>query len=70
MTKFRIIEHGTKGLEPQWYIEKFRGTLFGKRWCLCSPYFLSLTSVNEYFSCLEHTEKLKSYKKVVFEKDI
>jgi len=70
MTKFRIIEQGTKGLEPQWYIEKFGWTIFGKRWYLCSPYFEALTSVNNYFSCLEHTEKLKSYKKIIFEKDV
>ena len=50
MAKFRIIEQGTKGLEPQWYIEKFGWTIFGKRWYLCSPYFESLIFVNNYFS--------------------
>ena len=70
MAKFRIIEQGTKGLEPQWYIEKFGWTIFGKRWYLCSPYFESLIFVNNYFSALEHKEKLKSYKKIVLEKEL
>ena len=70
MAKFRIVEQGTKYLEPIWYIEKFGWTLFGKRWYLYSRYYASLTSINEYFSYLEHKEKLKSYKKIILEKEI
>lgn len=70
VAKFRIVEQGTKYLEPQWYIEKFGWTLFGNQWYLYSPYFESLASVNQYFSALEHKEKLKSYKKIILEKEI
>lgn len=70
MTKFRIIEHGTKRLEPQWSIEKFGWTLFGKRWYLCSPYYESLESVHERFSYLLYKEKLLTYKKIIKEEEV
>jgi hypothetical protein len=70
VAKFRIIKQGTRNLEPIWYIEKFGWTIFGKQWCQCSPYFESQFAVNNYFSCLEHKEKLKSYKEIVLEKEI
>jgi hypothetical protein len=70
VAKFRIVEQGTKYLEPQWYIEKFGWTIFGKKWYLCSPYFESQFAVNNHFKSLEHKERLKSYKKIVLEKEI